>query len=100
MDIGIASIISSSIIGTAGIIISVVYGYVPAKRRAREEQLRKELLRVYKNVKCLLDIEMDLTNQLSLNKQVVRKKHQLTKDVQPKRLERRIRELEVLLKQD
>ena len=79
MDIGIASIISSTIIGTAGIIISIVYGYVPAKRRAREEQLRKELLRVYKNVKCLLDIEMDLTNQLSLSKQAVRKKHQLTK---------------------
>ena len=100
MDIGIASIISSSIIGTAGIIISVVYGYIPAKRRTREDQLRNELLRVYKNVKCLLDIEMDLTNQLNLNKQVVRKKYFFTKDIEPKRLERRIRELEVLLKQD
>ena len=98
MDIGIASIVSSAIIGTAGIIVSIIYGYIPAKRRAKEEQLLRELLKMCKNAKSLLAIEMDLTNQLGLNKNAVRRNYQLTKEVEPKRLENRINELETLLK--
>lgn len=96
MDISVASIVSSAILGTAGIVVSIVYGYVPAKRRHKVEQLNLELLKMYKNAKVLLQIEKELSEQLKIGKNTVRKGHQLTRDLEPKRLENRIRELEII----
>ena len=96
MDISVASVVSSAILGTAGIVVSIVYGYVPAKRRHKVEQLNLELLKMYKNAKVLLQIEEELSEQLKVSKKNVRKGHQLTKDIEPKRLENRIRELETI----
>ena len=99
MDIGVASIISSTIIGAAGIAVSLIYGYIPAKRSVNEKQLYKELLRMYENASSLLAIEKELTDRLRLTKRTVRKNYTLSKDIEPKRLAHRIAALQTLTKE-
>ena len=99
MDIGVASIISSTIIGAAGIAVSLIYGYIPAKRRVNEKQLYKELLRMYENASSLLAIEKELTDRLGLTKRTVRKNYTLSKDIEPTRLAHRIAAVQTLTKE-
>ena len=86
MDIGLASVLSSIILGISGIIVSIIYGYIPRKRQTKIKSLQKELLTLYNDVNMLLKI------------QEARRGFSISYHCEPARVSKRIKELNNQLK--
>lgn len=86
--------ISSFITGLLGVITGVIFNYVPRLRKEKLQKLRKELLEVYKDVECLIQIESNLLQKSNISKIQARKGFSISKRCEPKRLANRIKELE------
>ncbi|MBR1475519.1 MAG: hypothetical protein IJ613_08120 [Muribaculaceae bacterium] len=96
------SVLITIILSAAGIAISIIWGYMPKRRMAINEELKEklekrehELLTLYQDVQTLLRIEEDLTHKASLSKRKVRKGKALSCLCEPARVTRRIRELTI-----
>ncbi|MGM9820154.1 MAG: hypothetical protein ACI3Z9_05030 [Candidatus Onthomorpha sp.] len=98
MDIGIASIIVSLVFGLCGIVISFICCYKPKEKQLRMTALEKELLEAYQNIRQLLEIEKELTDECDKGKITVRRPYNITTICQPKHVEKRISELTQKLK--
>ena len=59
----------------------------------KNEKLRLELKELYLDVQQLLEIEKILSEELEVSKKIVRKPFNLSYRVEPKKVEKRIREL-------
>ena len=68
------------------------------KTNKKLNSARNELYRVYLNVSELLRIEKDLSDELEIGKKMARQGYQTDRYIQPKRVETRIKELEVDIK--
>lgn len=64
------------------------------KEKSKKLSAKNELYRVYLNVSELLQIEDELAAELDVNKRTTRKGHSTDEYIQPKRVQKRIRELE------
>ena len=70
------------------------------KTNKKLNSARNELYRVYLNVSELLRIEKDLSDELEIGKKMARQGYQTDRYIQPKRVETRIKELEVDIKSE
>ena len=81
------------------IITGIIEFYNSVKRKDLEvlknknEQLRHNLKELYLDVQQLLEIEENLTKELETSKKIVRKPYTLSRRIQPKNVEKMIREL-------
>lgn len=94
MTLELSNIIASSIIGVSGIITGLIFNYIPRKRNEKFQKLQKELLEVYKDVECLIQIESNLLQKSNMSKIQARNGFSISKRCEPKRLANRIKELE------
>lgn len=94
MDLGIASVFISLLIGVSGIIISIICCYLPKDRKNKIITLEKELLEAYKDIQQLLEIEKELSEECEKGKITVRRPYNISKNCQPKHVQSRIYELE------
>lgn len=58
-------IIISLILGTASVICSIFYGYIPEKRRSKIERLEKKVRTLAQDIDSFYAIEQSLLEQLS-----------------------------------
>lgn len=65
-----------------------------AKAEKRNTQVTNELYKVYLNVRELLDIEKELSEELEKGKITIRRGHNTDRYIEPKRVANRIKELE------
>ncbi len=86
--------LSAFLNGLLGIITGVIFNYVPRLRKEKFQKLQKELLEVYKDVKCLIQIESELLQKSNMSKIQARKGFTISKRCEPKQLANRIKELE------
>lgn len=98
MDIGLASVLSSIILGISGIIVSIIYGYIPRKRQTKIKSLQKELLTLYNDVNMLLKIQKELLDKSDVSKTEARRGFSISYHCEPARVSKRIKELNNQLK--
>ena len=85
--------ISTSLIALCGVFAAIYWGYIPRKRKVKMDSLQMELLECYQNIAGLLEIEAEYMEEESIGKKKARANVTLSKKVQPKHVETRIREL-------
>lgn len=90
MDIGLSSIIVTSITGLSSIITAIIWGYVPRKRSEEIKKLQKELLEIYNGAYKLKVIEERLEGELGISKRKARQDLQITPKLQKSYIEKRI----------
>jgi len=98
----IITIISS----VAAIVLAFLYGFTPKVKKKELDELKKklisrdtELIEVYKDIQAFEEIEKFLCEELSISKQEARKGYSISEKCEPKRIEKRISQLEDQLKQ-
>ena len=102
MDI---SIIITLVLFVASFIVAYFFGYQPRKGQKNIDELSEriskknsELLAIYKDVQALIQVESYLTQELGISKQEARKGFSISQRCEPKRIEKRIIELELQMK--
>lgn len=100
MDTGLASIIVALILGCCSIISSIIFGYLPRKRKEHLIRVKKELLELYKDVEQLLDIQEQLLSESETSKKIVRQGKNISYRCEKGNVRKRIRELSAQLKID
>jgi hypothetical protein len=98
MDIVICSVIVAFITGVSSIITAIIWGYTPKRCKEELENLRQELLDVYKGAYNLKIVGESLEADLDISKQEARKGLIFTNRLQKSRIEKRIEQLESLVK--
>ena len=85
----------------ASVILAILFGYIPNRRKKKIEQLQQkikerttELLAVYKDVQALIQVESFLCTDADTNKKKAREGFSISYRCEPKRVEKRIAELE------
>lgn len=98
LEIGLTS---SIVLAIAGIIIACIFGFVPRVRKKELDILKKklkqrdaELLSLYKDVYQLIQVEQHLLEVSGISKQEARKGYSISEKCEPKRVEKRIFQLE------
>ena len=97
MDTGV---IIALILGVSSIVSSVVFGYVPRKRKSEIDRVKGELLAVYKDIDNLLKEEKNLMGKCGVGKKTARAGVKISKRCEPQKVKRRIEELESQVKND
>jgi len=101
LETGEISLLVSFVFFAASIIVAVIMGYIPNKRKHEIKVLKEklksrnnELLAVYQDVQALIQIEDYICKESSITKQEARKGYTISNRCEPKRIEKRIVELE------
>ena len=94
--IQLISHIATVIIAVAGIVMAYFWGYKPPKNAEKIQQLQKELLGCYRDISGLLEIEKEYMAKEDISKKKTRLGKSFSKNIEPKRVQNRIKELESL----
>ncbi len=94
MDSGI---IIALILGVCSVVSSIIFGYIPRSRKEKLIRLQKELLNVYNDINEFQKLEQKLSVTLNISKIVARENLNISSNAEPKRVEKRIAELENIL---
>ena len=86
--------VSTTLIAIAGVLAAYFYGYVPKINKQKLVRLQKELLDCYKNIQSLLEIEAEYMEEEGIGKQTTRRGKNLSSNIQPKKVQTRIEQLE------
>jgi hypothetical protein len=97
-----SNIIASLILSISGIVISlitsIIFGYIPKIRKRKIELLEKELLNTYSDISEFQKLVKNLIEISNISKINARKDLSISANSQPKRLQKRISELKLILK--
>jgi len=96
-----SSIIASIIFGSAGILVSLIvsifFGYTPNQRKNKIIKLQKELLMSYLDINEFQKLEHILLEKSNISKQTARKDLNISTNSEPKKVQNRIKELQIIL---
>ena len=94
-------IVFSIVLFAASVIVAYFFGFEPRKRKADVDKLKDsvkkknvELISLYNDVQALVQIESYLIQELGISKQKSREGYTISNRCEPKRIEKRIVELE------
>jgi hypothetical protein len=96
------NIISSLILSGAGIIISlivsIIFGYIPRERIRKINLLNKELLNTYSDINEFIKLEQSFLKKYNITKINARKNLNISANSEPKKVAKKIKELNLILK--
>lgn len=96
------NIITSLIISSAGIIISLIlsimFGYIPRKRKREVKSLNIELLKTYSDINEFIKLEQSFLESYNISKIKARKSFNISALSEPKKVQKRIKELNLKIK--
>jgi Mg2+/citrate symporter len=96
------NIISSLILSGAGIIISlivsIIFGYIPRERIRKINLLHKELLNTYSDINEFIKLEQSFLKKYNITKINARKNLNMSANSEPKKVAKKIKELNLILK--
>jgi len=96
------NIITSLIISSAGIIISLIlsimFGYIPRKRKSEVKSLNLELLKTYSDINEFIKLEQSFLESYNISKIKARKSFNISALSEPKKFQKRIKKLNLKIK--
>lgn len=95
MDTGITIAL---ILGACSIISSIIFGYIPRSNKEKLIKLQKELHNAYNDLNEFQKLEHNLSSALNIGKIAARQNLNISSNAEPKRVKKRLAELDNILK--
>lgn len=86
------------ILGFTNIVGSVIFGYLPRSRNEKLRSIEQELLRAYQDIREFQKLEHQLLIKCNISKMTARQSVDISAKSEPKRINKRITELESAVK--